>query len=103
MSKENQAWIIDDDESIRWVLEESLSQAGLATRSFSRGEDFLKSLKKSTPNVIITDIRMPDISGFDILRKISEDHSDIPVIVITAHSDLDNAVSSYQRVSTKTF
>jgi len=97
LRKENQAWIIDDDESIRWVLEESLSQAGLATRSFSRGEDFFKSLKKSTPNVIITDIRMPDISGFDILKKISEDHSNIPVIVITAHSDLDNAVSSYQR------
>ncbi len=90
-------WIVDDDSSIRWVLERALEQAGIATRSFESGEALLDSLQHSRPNTIVSDIRMPGMDGLTLLSRISESHPDLPVIITTAHSDLDSAVASYQK------
>ena len=89
-------WIIDDDRSIRWVLERALSRAGLETVSFESGEGILERLEQDQPDAIISDIRMPGIDGITLLRSISERFPMVPVIIMTAHSDLDSAVSSYQ-------
>ncbi len=89
-------WVVDDDHSVRWVLEQALGQAGMAPRSFDRGEDFLAALSDSTPEVVITDVRMPGMDGLALLQRLNRDYPDLPVIVITAHSDLDSAVAAYQ-------
>lgn len=89
-------WIIDDDKSIRWVLEKALSQADLKTTAFSNAQEALLKLKQSKPDVIISDIRMPGMNGLDFLERIRESYPHIPVIIMTAHSDLDSAVKSYQ-------
>ncbi|MCP3851768.1 MAG: nitrogen regulation protein NR(I) [Gammaproteobacteria bacterium] len=96
MSTQNIVWVIDDDRSIRWVLEKSLKQADLEVQSFENAESVLNALKKSQPDTIVTDIRMPGMDGFDLLEKLQHDHKDIPVIIMTAHSDLDSAVSAYE-------
>jgi two-component system nitrogen regulation response regulator GlnG len=97
MNKTNNVWIVDDDRSIRWVLEKALSQANVPTSSFESGDEILKKLQYSQPEVIISDIRMPGIDGLDLLDQIQSEHPEIPVIIMTAHSDLDSAVKSYQR------
>lgn len=97
MSSSNSVWILDDDRSIRWVLEKSLSKTGLDTESFENGDDLLHRLEQELPDAIISDIRMPGISGLDLLSTIQEQHPQLPVIIMTAHSDLDSAVSSYSR------
>ena len=89
-------WIIDDDRSIRWVLERALSRADLETVSFESGEGILERLEQDQPDAVISDIRMPGIDGITLLRSISERFPMVPVIIMTAHSDLDSAVSSYQ-------
>ncbi len=89
-------WVVDDDRSIRWVIERALQQAAISTHSFANGNDLLKQLSAQQPEVIITDIRMPGINGLDLLQTIHKQHPELPVIVMTAHSDLDSAVSSYQ-------
>ena len=89
-------WVVDDDDSVRWVLEEALRQADMSPRAFASGEAFFSSLERDRPDVLITDIRMPDISGLDLMAKLGHTHPDIPVIVITAHSDLDSAVAAYK-------
>jgi two-component system nitrogen regulation response regulator GlnG len=89
-------WIVDDDESVRWVLEQALKQAHMFPRAFDSGEDFFAALAQGRPDVLITDIRMPDMSGLDLMERLGRTDPDIPVIVITAHSDLDSAVSAYQ-------
>tara|TARA_Y100000814_G_scaffold283163_1_gene248870 strand:- start:2054 stop:3448 length:1395 start_codon:yes stop_codon:yes gene_type:complete len=89
-------WVVDDDESVRWVLEQALKQAQMEPRSFDSGEVFFRALNKDKPDVIITDIRMPDMTGLELMETLRVRNEDIPVIVITAHSDLDSAVSSYQ-------
>jgi two-component system nitrogen regulation response regulator GlnG len=89
-------WVVDDDDSVRWVLEEALRQAEMNPRVFASGDAFFAALLKDRPDVLVTDIRMPDISGLDLMAKLSRSHPDIPVIVITAHSDLDSAVAAYQ-------
>lgn len=89
-------WIIDDDKSIRWVLDKALSQEGLETTTFESGETILRKLEKQQPDVIITDIRMPGIDGLELLSKVHHQYPDLPVIVMTAHSDLDSAVASFQ-------
>lgn len=89
-------WIIDDDKSIRWVLDKALSQEGLETTAFESGETILRKLEKQQPDVIITDIRMPGIDGLELLSKVHHRYPDLPVIVMTAHSDLDSAVASFQ-------
>ncbi len=89
-------WIVDDDESVRWVLAQALKLAQMAPRCFESGEPFLRALGEERPDVIITDIRMPDMSGLELMEQLARSHADIPVIVITAFSDLDSAVAAYQ-------
>ena len=89
-------WIIDDDKSIRWVLEKALARAGIAFQSFSNADDALNAMYDDTPKVVVSDIRMPGTDGLKFLGKIKADHPQLPVIVMTAHSDLDSAVSAFQ-------
>lgn len=96
MTKANHVWVVDDDKSIRWVLEKALSRSGIQVDAFASGEALLKELETRSPDVVISDIRMPGIDGLEVLAKIVELHTELPVIITTAHSDLDNAVSSYK-------
>ncbi|ANG64634.1 nitrogen regulation protein NR(I) [Marinobacterium aestuarii] len=89
-------WIVDDDRSIRWVLEKALDQAGLETQSFDNADDLLRRLTRECPDAIISDIRMPGTDGLAMLDKIQDTHPEIPIIIMTAHSDLESAVASYQ-------
>ncbi len=89
-------WIVDDDESIRWVLEKALARENLATRSFSNARDVMEALKTSSPQVLVSDIRMPGESGLVLLQSVKTLHPGLPVIIITAFSDLDSAVASFQ-------
>ena len=89
-------WVVDDDRSIRWVLEQALSQADMNVKTYENATDVLTDLKTTQPDAIISDIRMPGIDGLELLSKIHHDHPELPVIIITAHSDLDSAVSAYQ-------
>ena len=89
-------WVVDDDQSVRWVLEKALKQAEMETRSFERAEHLLEALDQNEPDVLITDVRMPGMSGIALLDRLQSTHPDLPVIVITAHSDLDNAVAAYK-------
>ena len=95
MPKET-VWIVDDDKSIRWVLEKSLGAADIITKSFASADDALNTLEDESPAVIISDIRMPGTDGLGLLELVNEQHPNIPVIIMTAHSDLDSAVSSYE-------
>ncbi len=96
MNRSETVWIVDDDRSIRWVLEKALQQEGIATQSFETADSVLGRLAQQQPDVIISDIRMPGTSGLDLLAQIRERHPRLPVIIMTAHSDLDSAVASYQ-------
>jgi len=89
-------WIVDDDPSIRWVLEKALKQADLLVSSFETADAALNALNHSLPDAIITDVRMPGMNGLDFLELLSKQFKNIPVIIMTAHSDLDSAVSAYQ-------
>jgi two-component system nitrogen regulation response regulator GlnG len=89
-------WIVDDDQSIRWVLEKALAREKLDCKSFSDPNEVLDALDKSTPQIIISDIRMPKGSGINLLQQIKAEHPEIPVIIMTAYSDLDSAVASFQ-------
>jgi two-component system, NtrC family, nitrogen regulation response regulator GlnG len=91
-----EVWIVDDDAGIRWVLERAMDQAGLACRGFDSAPPALEALAHGRPNVLVTDIRMPGPDGLDLLARLKSDWPDLPVIVITAHSDLDSAVAAYQ-------
>ena len=97
MNTHNSVWILDDDRSIRWVLEKSLSKTGFNTQTFENGDELLHRLEHELPDAIISDIRMPGINGLDLLTSIQEAHPSLPVIIMTAHSDLDSAVASYSR------
>lgn len=94
-------WIADDDRSIRWVLSKALSREGIQSQAFENGDELLKALKSSAPHelpqALVTDIRMPGTSGLDLLPLIKEQAPNIPVIVMTAFTDLDSAVSSFQK------
>ena len=76
-------WIADDDEAIRLVLEESLSSAGFKTKSFSSGDDLVSELESSEPDLIITDVQMPGMLGYDLLKHITNNYEELPVIVMT--------------------
>ena len=89
-------WIVDDDQSVRWVLDKALRQAGMTTRSFERAEHLLEAIEHSIPDVLITDVRMPGMSGITLLERLTDVRPTLPIIVITAHSDLENAVAAYQ-------
>ena len=95
MANEN-VWIIDDDSSIRWVLERALSQAGYDTESFGDAEDVLERVGYESPDAVVSDIRMPGRDGLELLSILADRHPDLPVIIMTAHSDLDSAVAAYQ-------
>jgi len=96
MSANPLVWIIDDDRSIRWVLEKALQKENYDIHAFDSGEGVLEKLEREQPDAIISDIRMPGIDGLELLNLIQEKHPDVPVIIMTAHSDLDSAVTSYQ-------
>jgi two-component system nitrogen regulation response regulator GlnG len=89
-------WIVDDDASIRWVLEKALARENLPTKSFSNARDAIAALDDETPQVLVSDIRMPGTSGLDLLEVVKQRHPGLPVIIITAFSDLDSAVSAFQ-------
>ena len=95
-SRPLEVWIVDDDQSVRWVLEKALKQADMETRSFERAEHLLEAIGDGAPDVLITDVRMPGMSGIALLDRLSSTCPDLPVIVITAHSDLENAVAAYK-------
>jgi two-component system nitrogen regulation response regulator GlnG len=96
MQKSNQVWVIDDDRSIRWVLEKSLTQAGIQTSCFDNADRAMLQLRREAPDAVICDIRMPGTGGLEFLDMMHQDHPDLPVIIMTAHSDLDSAVAAYQ-------
>ncbi len=96
MNEKSTVWVVDDDHSIRWVMEKALSRHQVNVRSFESADALLESLEKDQPEVIISDIRMPGISGLELLQRIHEESPQIPIIITTAHSDLDSAVSAYQ-------
>src|SRR5512141_128856 len=89
-------WIVDDDQSIRFVLEKALAREDLAVRSFTNPRDVLAALDDDAPQVLVSDIRMPGGSGIELLTKVKERHPGLPVIIMTAYSDLDSAVSAFQ-------
>lgn len=91
-----EVWVVDDDRSIRWVLERALQQAGLTAVVFGQATELLQQLATRRPAVVVSDIRMPGMDGLSLLEQIHERYPQLPVIIMTAHSDLDSAVSSYQ-------
>jgi two-component system, NtrC family, nitrogen regulation response regulator GlnG len=90
-------WIADDDQSIRFVLERALAREGFTVRSFSNARDVLAAIEIEQPQVLVSDIRMPGGSGIDLLAQVKSKHPGLPVIIMTAYSDLDHAVSAFQR------
>ena len=89
-------WIVDDDRSIRWVIEKALSREGIAFDSFSSAQDALEALSAGAPEVLVSDVRMPGLSGLELLQTVKQRHPAVPVIVMTAYSDLDSAVAAFQ-------
>jgi len=90
-------WVVDDDSSIRWVMEKTLSSASIKCETFSDAESVLLALERETPDVLVSDIRMPGIDGLELLKQVNERSPELPVIIMTAHSDLDAAVNAYQK------
>lgn len=88
-------WIVDDDRSVRWVLEKALKQAGMEPRSFERAEQVGEAMEGGRPDVLVTDVRMPGMNGLELLAELCRNHPDLPVILMTAHADLDSAVAAY--------
>jgi two-component system nitrogen regulation response regulator GlnG len=89
-------WVVDDDRSIRWVLERALQKSGLEVSCFSDGQTILERLEQEQPDVILSDIRMPGMDGLALLKLLGERQPELPVIIMTAHSDMDSAVSAYE-------
>ena len=96
MPKRTCVWIIDDDRSIRWVLEKALLREDIPCMTFSSASDALRELERSQPSAVLSDIRMPGVSGLELLQALRERLPKVPVIVMTAYSDLDSAVAAFQ-------
>ncbi len=96
MSTANRVWVADDEKSIRWVLDKALSKEGINVTCFESAEDLLTEMDSDQPDVVVSDIRMGGMDGLALLSQLREQHPDLPVIVMTAHSDLDSAVASIQ-------
>ena len=91
-----EVWVLDDDAAIRWVMEKALRSAGMTCRVFDAGQGFRNALASAVPDVFVTDVRMPDDDGLVLLEELAGTHPDLPVIVVTAHSDLESAVAAYR-------
>ena len=89
-------WIVDDDRSIRWVLEKALARENIPCKAFSTAQEVLAELERDTPQVLVSDLRMPGTNGTELLRAVKREHPGLPVIIMTAFSDLDSAVSAFQ-------
>ncbi|MDG4548880.1 MAG: nitrogen regulation protein NR(I) [Candidatus Contendobacter sp.] len=96
MSRKERIWVIDDDHAIRWVLEKALQRDGMTVTTFESAAGVLNGLRQGAPDAVIADIRMPGMSGLELLARLRERVPELPVIIMTAHSDLDSAVSAYQ-------
>jgi len=89
-------WVVDDDPALRWVMDKALADAGHAVRLFASVEEAKQALNTATPAVLVSDVRLPGESGFDLLKHLRKEHPRLPVIVVTAHADLESAVAAYQ-------
>jgi len=96
MTEQSNVWVVDDDKSIRWVLEKALGKENLSIVSFDSSEKLLARFEKEKPDVIISDIRMPGLDGISLMEQIKAKVPELPVIIMTAYSDLDRAVSAFQ-------
>ncbi|WP_027854603.1 nitrogen regulation protein NR(I) [Marinobacterium litorale] len=96
MRTSGKVWVVDDDRSIRWVLEKALGSAGVDTQVFESADELIRRLEREQPDAIISDIRMPGTDGLELLRHLQQVNAEMPIIIMTAHSDLDSAVASYQ-------
>ena len=96
MNKPLEVWVVDDDASIRWVVERAMRQAGMEPRSFDHADAALAALAERRPDVLITDVRMPGTEGLKLLEIARREYAGLPVIVMTAHADLDHAVAAYR-------
>jgi len=96
MSRKEHIWVIDDDHAIRWVLEKTLRREDMVVTTFESAAGVIEALRQGKPDVVIADIRMPGMSGLELLSSLRERLPHLPVIIMTAHSDLDSAVSAYQ-------
>ena len=95
MSRVPCVWVVDDDKSIRWVLEKAFQKASIEVNSFTGAKALLSALDRGEPDVILTDVRMPGMDGLKLMDCLQKDFPDLPVIIMTAHSDLESAVSAY--------
>jgi two-component system nitrogen regulation response regulator GlnG len=89
-------WVIDDDRSIRWVFEKALAREGIPFKTFGLAQEALAALERDTPQVLVSDIRMPGASGLELLQSVKQRHPELPVIIMTAYSDLESAVAAFQ-------
>ncbi|MBK7541887.1 MAG: nitrogen regulation protein NR(I) [Candidatus Competibacteraceae bacterium] len=96
MNRKEQIWVIDDDHAIRWVLEKALQRDEMAVKTFDSAAGVIEALRQGRPDAVMADIRMPGMSGLELLARLRERVPELPVIIMTAHSDLDSAVSAYQ-------
>jgi two-component system, NtrC family, nitrogen regulation response regulator GlnG len=96
MTDSLRVWVVDDDQSVRWVLDKALQAADMECRSFERAELLLDAISSDSPDVLLTDVRMPGMDGLHLLQRLTNLKPELPIIVMTAHSDLDNAVAAYQ-------
>ncbi len=96
MTQAEQVWVIDDDPSTRWVLERALGRAGMSVSAFGDGDSALARLARDAPDVVLTDVRMPGTDGLAVADRIRRDRPALPVVVMTAHSDLDTTVAAYE-------
>ena len=96
MNTMSRVWVADDEKSIRWVLDKALSKEGIDVTCFESAEALLTGMHSDKPDVIVSDIRMEGLDGLELLSQLRESHPELPVIIMTAHSDLDSAVASIQ-------
>src|SRR4029077_765312 len=89
-------WVIDDDRSIRWVFEKALVRERIPHKTFAAAQEALDALEKGAPQVLVSDIRMPGVSGLELLQSIKQRHPGLPIIIMTAYSDLESAVAAFQ-------
>jgi len=96
MSDARRVWVIDDDASMLWVLERALGAAGLTVETFENADAALDALRTRAPHAVLTDIRMPGTDGLSLATRLRHDRPQLPVVVMTAHSDLDTTVAAFE-------